>query len=153
MPVHQLDIFATGIKYNKLCNMVMIIYWAKKNDPNGSTSSQIHANTCNTEDGAKEETFFGKKLQEPCPLWDPGLAERITKKKNFFSIFSIFHVYFSCLFSITRRVISCQVGMFWGLEGLNNWSSLKEGNLWREIIKRRQFCGDQAWRENLPDTT
>ena len=92
--------------------MVMIIYWANKNDPDGSTSSQIHANTCNTEDEAKEETFFGKKLQEPCPLWDQGLAERITKKKKFFSIFSIFHVYFSCIFSITRRIISCQVGIF-----------------------------------------
>ena len=74
--------------------MVMIIYWANKNDPDGSTSSQIHANTCNTEDEAKEETFFGKKLQEPCPLWDQGLAERITKKKKFFFYF----FYFSCLF-------------------------------------------------------
>ena len=74
LPVHQLDIFETGIKYNKLWNMVMIIYWANKNDPDGSTSSQIHANTCNTEDEAKEETFFGKKITGAMPFVGPGFS-------------------------------------------------------------------------------
>ena len=28
-----------------------------------------------------------------------------------------------------RKVISCQGGIFWGSEGLNFWSNLKEGNV------------------------
>ena len=38
--------------------MIMIVYWASENDPNGGTSNQIHPNTCSTEDRAKEKTFF-----------------------------------------------------------------------------------------------
>ena len=45
----------------------------------------------------KKKRFLEKKIQKPCPLWDQGLAERITKKDFFFLFFlffmSIFRVY------------------------------------------------------------
>ena len=66
--------------------MAMAIYMANENDPNGNTSSQIYPYTCRTE----EKNFFWKKnLQEPCPLWDQSLAEKIIEK-YFFSIFYVF---------------------------------------------------------------
>ena len=89
--------------------MVMAIYMAYENDPNGSTSSKIHPNTCRAKE--KKNFFRRKSLQEPCPLWDQSLAEKVIEK-YFFSLFHAFHVYFLCLFFIIRSVISCQGGIF-----------------------------------------
>ena len=70
----------------------------------------------------------------------------------FFFYFLCFHVYFLCLFSITRSVISCQGKIFRVSEELNAWSNLKEGNFWGETINWRQFYRGRFLRENLPDT-
>ena len=39
--------------------MVMAIYMAYENDPNGSTSSKIHPNTCRAKE---KKTFFEEKV-------------------------------------------------------------------------------------------
>ena len=82
--------------------------------------------------------------QNPSKYLQDGARKKIFKKeftgamafigpesggKNIFSIFHVFHAYISCLYSITRCVISCQGGIFWGSEGWNTWSNLKKANL------------------------
>ena len=71
--------------------MIMVIYWANENEPNGGTSSQIHPNTSSTEDGAKGKTFFEEKIYRGHALFR-SLAEKIIEK-YFCSIFQ----FFSCL--------------------------------------------------------
>ena len=66
--MHQSEIFVTESKYNKLCNMVMAISWANKNDPNVDTSSQTYPNTCSTEDRAKEKLFLKKNFTGAMPF-------------------------------------------------------------------------------------
>ena len=86
----------------------MTVYMANKNDPHGSTSSQIHRNTCMTEE---KKPFLKKTFTGDMPFVRP----ESSGKNNwdiFFSIFHVFHVYFSCLFSITSSVISCQGEIF-----------------------------------------
>ena len=92
--MHQLELFVTGSEYNKLCNMALAIYMANENDPNGSISSKIHPNTCRTE---REKKFFNKKFTGAMAFIGPESGG-----KNIFSIFHVFHAYFSCLYSITR---------------------------------------------------
>ena len=51
-----------------LCNMAMAIYMANENDPNGSTSSENHPNTCRTKE---KKTFSNKKFTGAMPFVGP----------------------------------------------------------------------------------
>ena len=48
--------------------MAMAIYMANENDPNGSTSSENHPNTCRTKE---KKTFSNKKFTAAMPFVGP----------------------------------------------------------------------------------
>ena len=66
--MHQLKIFVTKSEYSRLCNTAMTIYMANVSDPNGSTSNEIHPNTCRTEE---KKPFLKKKLTGAMPFMGP----------------------------------------------------------------------------------
>ena len=77
--------------------MTMVTYWTNENAPNGGTSSQIHPNTCSTEERSKrKKLILKKKFTEAILFVGPEFrAKKI--EKYFFLIFtffmSIFHIY------------------------------------------------------------
>ena len=67
--MHQLEIFVTKSEYSRLCSMAMAIYMANENDPNGSTSSEIHPYNCRTEE---KKLFLKNKFIGAMSFAGPG---------------------------------------------------------------------------------
>ena len=56
--------------------MVMVIYWANKNDPNGATSSQTHPNIATRRPERKKKLFLKKKFIGAITFVGPDSSEK-----------------------------------------------------------------------------